>query len=220
MLHKSSWWSGIWALVFVACTPPTTQTVNASLSNDMNEPMKEELEIATLGAGCFWCVEAVYQDLEGVHKVISGYTGGKVKNPTYKEVCSGLTGHAEVAQVHFDPTVISFEEILEVFWHTHDPTTLNRQGADVGTQYRSAIFYQTEEQKKIAEASLAKTDASGLWPDPIVTEISPLGVFYVAENYHQDYYSLNPNQPYCRVVINPKLSKFRAKFAEKLKKTP
>ena len=220
MLNIHSIWAGMLAVFFLACTSPadSTQTLKASLFNDMNQPMQEGLEIATLGAGCFWCVEAVYQDLEGVHKVISGYTGGKVKNPTYKEICSGLTGHAEVAQVHFDPKVISFEELLEVFWHTHDPTTLNRQGADVGTQYRSAIFYHSEEQKAIAEASLAKTDASDLWPNPIVTEITPLDVFYEAENYHQDYYNENPNQPYCRVVINPKLAKFRAKFGDKLKK--
>ena len=179
--------------------------------------MEERLEVCTLGAGCFWCVEAVFVDLNGVHKVVSGYSGGKVKNPTYKEVCSGYTGHAEVVQIHFDPAIISFPDILEVFWHTHDPTTLNRQGADTGTQYRSVIFYHSEEQKMQAEQSKANTDASDLWEDPIVTEISPFTIFYEAEDYHQNYYDENPSQPYCRVVINPKLTKFRQKFAEKLK---
>ena len=179
--------------------------------------MSEELEKATLGAGCFWCIEAVFQNLKGVQGVVSGYTGGQVENPTYQQICTGTTGHAEVAQIIFDPAVISFEDLLYVFWRTHDPTTLNRQGADVGTQYRSAIFYDSEEQKEIAEKSKAKTDASDLWPDPIVTEISQLDKFYNAEEYHQDYYKLNPNQPYCRLVIDPKIRKLKKKFAEKLK---
>lgn len=179
--------------------------------------MTVQFETATLGAGCFWCIEAVFQDLKGVHKVVSGYTGGKVNNPTYQEVCTGSTGHAEVAQITFDPAVISFAEVLEVFWLTHDPTTLNRQGADKGTQYRSAIFYHSPEQKAAAEKSLAETDASDLWPNPIVTEISPLTVFYPAEDYHQDYFKTNPNQPYCRAVISPKVQKFRKAFAAKLR---
>ena len=176
----------------------------------------DKLETATLGAGCFWCVEAVFQQLKGVEKVESGYSGGHVKDPSYREVCSGNTGHAEVCQVHFDPNEISFEEILEVFWTTHDPTTLNRQGNDVGTQYRSAIFYHDEKQKEIAERSV-KEVAGQIWDDPIVTEISPLTNYYPAEEYHQNYWFQNGNQPYCRIVINPKVEKFRKKFADKLK---
>jgi peptide-methionine (S)-S-oxide reductase len=169
---------------------------------------------ATFGAGCFWCVEAVFLDLKGVAKVVSGYTGSDLKNPTYEQVCSGTTGHAEVAQIDFDPQAISFETLLDVFWVTHDPTTLNRQGGDQGTQYRSAIFYHDETQHQAAEASKAKTEVAALWPDPIVTEISPLGTFYLAEKYHQNFFALNPDQPYCRAVINPKLAKFRQRFAE------
>lgn len=174
------------------------------------------LETATLGAGCFWCIEAIYQDVKGVHKVVSGYMGGHVKNPTYDEVCEGTTGHAEVAQITFDPSVISFEDILYIFWQTHDPTTLNRQGNDAGTQYRSAIFYHSDEQKRIAEKAKADTDSSGLYPNPIVTEITPSSEFYVAENYHQNFYKMNPNQPYCRFVVDPKVRKFRKSFADKL----
>jgi len=179
--------------------------------------MSEELETITLGAGCFWCIEAIFQNLKGVQSVVSGYTGGQVENPTYEQICTGTTGHAEVAQIIFDPAVISFEDLLYVFWRTHDPTTLNRQGADLGTQYRSAIFYDSEEQKEIAEKSKAKTGASDLWPDPIVTEISRLDKFYNAEEYHQDYYKLNPNQPYCRLVIDPKIRKLKKEFSNKLK---
>ena len=149
--------------------------------------MSDNVEIATLGAGCFWCVEAVFQDVKGVHKVESGYTGGQTENPTYKQICTGTTGHAEVTQITFDPSVISFEDILMIFWHTHDPTTLNRQGNDAGTQYRSSIFYHNEQQKEIAEKSLAETEASDLWPNPIVTEIAALDVYYPAEDYHQKY---------------------------------
>jgi len=179
--------------------------------------MPNKLDTTTLGAGCFWCIEAVFQNLKGVQSVVSGYTGGQVENPTYEQICTGTTGHAEVAQIIFDPAVISFEDLLYVFWRTHDPTTLNRQGADVGTQYRSAIFYDREEQKEIAEKSKVKTDASDLWPDPIVTEISQLDKFYNAEEYHQDYYKLNPNQPYCRLVIDPKIRKLKKEFSNKLK---
>lgn len=179
--------------------------------------MSSAMETATLGGGCFWCVEAIYQDVIGVHKVVSGYAGGTVENPTYEEVCSGTTGHAEVVQIAFDPTVISFEEILFIFWCTHDPTTLNRQGNDVGTQYRSVIYYHDEEQKKIAEQSMAETDASDLWPDPIVTEIAPLPIFYEGEAYHQNYFVDNPYQPYCIFVINPKVQKFRKSFRNKLR---
>jgi len=178
--------------------------------------MSENLEKATLGGGCFWCVEAIYQDVKGVKEVVSGYAGGEVQNPTYQAVCSGRTGHAEVIQLRFDPDVISFEDILYIFWRVHDPTTLNRQGADVGTQYRSVVLYHSEEQKAIAEKSKQETDALGLWPNPIVTEISPAGQFYRAEAYHQNYYRDNPNQPYCRVVIDPKVKKFRKEFQDKL----
>jgi peptide-methionine (S)-S-oxide reductase len=178
--------------------------------------MSNNFETITLGGGCFWCVEAVYQDVNGVQQVVSGYTGGTVDNPTYQQVCSGTTGHAEVVQITFDPEIISFADILYIFWRVHDPTTLNRQGADVGTQYRSAIFYHNDEQKAIAEKSKQEADASGLWPNAIVTEISPFTHFYEAEGYHQNYYRLNPNQPYCRMVIDPKVRKFKKEFQDKL----
>ncbi len=179
--------------------------------------MSDKSEITTLGAGCFWCVEAVFQRLTGVQQVTSGYAGGTVANPTYEQVCSGSTGHAEVAQITFDPSSISFEDILYVFWRTHDPTTLNKQGADRGTQYRSVIFYRTELQKEIAEKSIQETNASGLWPNPIVTEISPLTTFYPAENYHHNYFELNPYQPYCQMVIDPKIRKLKKDFQDRLK---
>ena len=178
--------------------------------------MSTKTEFATLGGGCFWCTEAVYQDLKGVQRVESGYAGGTVNNPTYRQVCTGTTGHAEVVQITFDPAVISYKEILDVFWRVHDPTTLNRQGADVGPQYRSVIFYHSNEQRAIAEQSKQETDASGLWPDAIVTEISPYTQFFKAEDYHQNYYQDNPNQPYCMMVISPKMQKFRQEFADKL----
>lgn len=184
------------------------------MANDKEVP---GLKKATLGAGCFWCIEAVFQQLKGVESVESGYTGGKIKNPTYREVCSGLTGHAEVAQIVYDPQVISFEDILEVFWKTHDPTTLNKQGADVGTQYRSAIFYHDDEQKRIAEAYKKKLDESGAFDSPIVTEISPLEEYYPAEEHHQNYYNQNAEQPYCQYVVRPKVEKVKLVFKEKLK---
>jgi peptide-methionine (S)-S-oxide reductase len=179
--------------------------------------MSDKLEKATFGGGCFWCVEAIYQDVRGVHSVVSGYAGGTVPHPSYKQVCTGTTGHAEVAQITYDPDVISYEDLLYIFWRTHDPTTLNRQGADVGTQYRSIILYHNEEQKAGAEKSKRETDASGLWPNPIVTEIVPLREFYPAEDYHQNYFRENPNQPYCTVVIDPKVRKFKKEFQDKLK---
>lgn len=179
--------------------------------------MSKSLQTTTLGAGCFWCVEAIFERLKGVHKVTSGYAGGTVENPTYEQVCTGTTGHAEAVQIEFDPEEISFEELLTVFWRTHDPTTLNRQGNDVGTQYRSVIFYHDDEQKKIAEKSKQKTDASDLWPDPIVTEITPFTNFYKAEDYHQEYFENNSTQPYCRVVIDPKVRKFQKQFKDRLK---
>ncbi|MEW5987234.1 MAG: peptide-methionine (S)-S-oxide reductase MsrA [Chloroflexota bacterium] len=176
---------------------------------------EKSLETASLGAGCFWCVEAIFQDLKGVERVVSGYAGGTVESPTYEQVCTGRTGHAEAVQITFDPQVITYEELLEVFWRVHDPTTLNRQGADVGTQYRSVIFYHDEGQKTTAERS--KAEAADLWSRPIVTEIAPFDAFYPAEAYHQEYYDHNPNQSYCRVVIDPKVRKFRQAFRAKLK---
>lgn len=175
-------------------------------------------DTATFGNGCFWCTEAIFQDLKGVLEVTSGYSGGKVKNPSYREVCSGLTGHAEALHILYDPTVISFDELLEVFWKTHDPTTLNRQGNDVGTQYRSVIFYHNELQKDLAEKYKKELDASGAFANPIVTEITAFEKFYPAEDYHQEYYNLNGEEPYCRFVIAPKVEKFRKVFKEKLKK--
>lgn len=174
-------------------------------------------ELATLAGGCFWCLEAVYLDLRGVDKVVSGYAGGHVPNPTYREVCSGLTGHAEVVQVTFDPTVVSYRELLQVFFTIHDPTTLNRQGADVGTQYRSAIFYHDDAQRQAAEAVMADITAQNIWPNPLVTQLEPLTKFYPAEEYHQDYFARNPGQPYCQVVVAPKVSKFRKQFIDRLK---
>ena len=175
-------------------------------------------EIATLAGGCFWCLEAVFNDLKGVDSVESGYMGGKTANPSYEEVCSGETGHAEVAQLSFDPKQVSFKEILEVFFVIHDPTTLNRQGNDVGTQYRSAIFYHSAEQKAAAEQVIANMSAAKVYEDPIVTEVVPASKFYVAEDYHQEYFRRNPAQPYCAFVVRPKVAKFRKHFLEKLKK--
>jgi peptide-methionine (S)-S-oxide reductase len=175
-------------------------------------------EVATLAGGCFWCLEAVYDELKGVLQVESGYAGGRQPNPTYQQVCSGATGHAEVVQITFDSNAVSFRELLEVFFVIHDPTTLNRQGADAGTQYRSAIFYHTLEQRDIARQVIAEVEAAKIWDDPIVTEVTPFTDFYKAEDYHQNYYRNNPLQGYCRVVIAPKVAKFRKVFVEKLKK--
>ncbi len=173
--------------------------------------------VATLASGCFWCTEAVFEGLEGVEKVVSGFSGGNVKNPSYKEISGGRTGHAEVCQIYYDPAIISFEEILDVFWHTHDPTTLNRQGNDVGPMYRSAVFYHSQEQKETAERSKAAMSVSGTFSDPIVTEITEFSGFYKAEEYHQDYFKNNPDQPYCTFVVKPKVDKFKAKYPDKLK---
>jgi peptide-methionine (S)-S-oxide reductase len=204
-----------------ACAPP------AGARPPADEPQKEEaavsealpdgLKVATFGGGCFWCVEAVFQQVKGVEKVVSGYAGGAVPKPTYEQVCTGQTGHAEVCQITFDPKVVSFPDLLEVFWKTHDPTTLNRQGNDVGTQYRSVVFYHDDEQKEQAEEYKAKLDASGAFNRPIVTEISKAPTFYPAEEYHQNYYRRNPEQGYCQFVIVPKMEKFRAVFRDKLK---
>jgi len=197
---------------FAACIKPNDN------NRDMESQSNREKEVATFGAGCFWCVEAVFQSLNGVQKVVSGYSGGYVKDPTYRQVCAGTTGHAEVCQIYYDSEVISFEELLEVFWSTHDPTTLNRQGNDVGTQYRSAIFYHSETQKSIAEQYKVALDESEAFQNPIVTEIVPFKTFYEAEDYHQEYFDLNPDQPYCTYVIKPKMEKLRKVFADKLKK--
>lgn len=177
-----------------------------------------KLELATFGSGCFWCTEAIFQRIDGVEKVESGYSGGKVKNPTYKEICSGLTGHAEVIQVTYNPEKVSYEALLEIFWKTHDPTTLNRQGNDAGTQYRSVIFYHNEDQKRLAEEYRQKLSVEQVFDQPIVTEISPLSTFYKAEDYHQNYFDSNHNAPYCAVIIQPKLEKFRKVFSGSLKK--
>lgn len=174
-------------------------------------------ETATLGAGCFWCVEAVFDDLKGVESVESGYSGGHTENPTYKEVCSETTGHAEVVQIRFDPHEISFRDILRVFFTVHDPTTLNRQGNDIGTSYRSAIFYHDDNQKQIAEEVIKEITDARIYDDPIVTEVKPFDKFYIAEDYHQEYFANNPNQPYCAAVVAPKVAKFRQKFADRLK---
>jgi peptide-methionine (S)-S-oxide reductase len=187
-------------------------------AQNKNQKNMKDLEVATLGSGCFWCTEAFFLRLKGVESVVSGYSGGQIKNPTYREVCSGLTGHAEVIQVKFDPSMISYEEILEVFWNTHDPTTLNKQGADEGTQYRSVVFYHNDSQKKIAEEYKAQLNQSEVYNNPVVTEISPFKEFYPAEEYHQNYYMLNPNQGYCQYVIRPKVEKFNKEYASKLKK--
>jgi len=179
--------------------------------------MTKQTELTTLGGGCFWCLEAIYDELEGVLDVISGYSGGHIPNPDYQSVCTGTTGHAEVVQVTFDPEIITFKEILEVFFSIHDPTTLNRQGADVGTQYRSVIFYHSEKQKEIAEQIIKDLQTDGVWPNPIVTEVTPFDVFYPAEEYHQEYFERNPYQGYCMAVINPKVNKFRKKFSDRFK---
>jgi len=206
----------IFIILFSGCGK-TPENPNLNQKKNLNkEVMSEKSDTAVFGAGCFWCVETIFERLKGVESVESGYAGGKTENPTYEQVCRGNTGHAEVARITFNPEVISFEELLEVFWTMHDPTTLNRQGADIGTQYRSAIFYRNDEQKLIAEKSKIET-APQLWSDEIVTEITPLEKFYPAENYHQDYYNQNSDKSYCKFVINPKLQKFREKFKDKIK---
>ena len=185
--------------------------------NQANGSSRSTTEVATLAGGCFWCLEAVFDDLQGVVQVESGYSGGTVPNPSYERVCSGTTGHAEVVQVTYDPSMISFREILHVFFTIHDPTTLNRQGADVGTQYRSAIFYHTPEQKEAAEQVIRELTTQQIWDAPIVTEVAPFRAFYTAEDYHQEYFRRNSNQPYCQVVVAPKVAKFRKQYQAKLK---
>lgn len=191
-----------------------------NLTQNLNEEKMidtSKYSVATFGSGCFWCTEAVFELVKGVVKVESGYSGGSVPNPTYEAVCTGLTGHAEVIRIYFDPDVVSYSELLEIFWKTHDPTTLNRQGADVGTQYRSVIFYHNEDQKRLAEEYKQKLNEAEIWNDPIVTEISPFRKFYIAEDYHQNYYENNTYQGYCSFVITPKIEKFKKVFSDKLK---
>jgi len=180
--------------------------------------MSEQREVATLGGGCFWCLDGIFRDLKGVERVESGYAGGYTKNPSYREVCSGTTGHAEVVQVTFDPSIISYRDLLGVFFTIHDPTTLDRQGADVGTQYRSVILYHSEAQHRTADEVIADLSERGVWDNPIVTQIEPFEAFYPAEDYHQDYFAQNPDQPYCQIVIAPKVSKFRKTYLDRLKK--
>jgi peptide-methionine (S)-S-oxide reductase len=202
----------------LGCNINGKQKIKISDDKDLSQMSDTtNLEVATLGAGCFWCVEAIFQDIKGVEKVESGFSGGTTKNPTYEEVCTGKTGHAEVAQITFDPSVITYEQLLTVFFHVHDPTTMNRQGADVGSQYRSAIFYHNDEQKKTAEKVKEDISKSGLWDDPIVTEITKFDEFYKAEDYHQDYYNNNPGNSYCSFVIAPKVKKFYKEFGYLLK---
>ena len=214
-MRKSSF-SIVFLTLFVcaACSQKNVQGTTTTKTN--KKEIMQNLETATFCAGCFWCIEAVFQDLQGVESVQSGYSNGKTENPTYKEVCSGTTGHAEVLEIKFDPAVITYEELLEILWYAHDPTTLNRQGADVGTQYRSGIYYHNEEQKIAAEK--AKVAAQAMFEDPIVTEIEAAETFYPAEDYHTDYFKLHGEQPYCSAVIAPKVKKVKTKFADKMKK--
>jgi peptide-methionine (S)-S-oxide reductase len=211
------------AVFFIsACGQNKTTTNNAAMSSEptsrkAEHPSSATVDTATFGAGCFWCVEAVFQRLNGVISIKSGYSGGSVKNPSYKEVCSGTTGHAEVCQIVFDPTKVSYDELLEVFWKTHDPTTLNSQGNDFGTQYRSTIFYHNEEQRQKAESYKKELNAAKVYPNPIVTEIKPFTSYYPAEDYHQNYYNQNGNEGYCKFVIQPKIDKFEKVFKDKLK---
>lgn len=215
MYSKTFSWAFFVILLF--SLPTCGQKKSPKTQLNMENSQQQNLEMATLGAGCFWCVEVVFQRIKGVVKVESGYSGGKTENPTYKEVCSGNTGHAEVCQITFDKNQVSFTEILEVFFGTHDPTTLNRQGNDVGTQYRSAIFYHNEEQRKTAEKVIQTLTAEKVFEKPIVTEIVPFAKFYKAEDYHQNYYNNNPTQGYCYFVIRPKIEKLQKVFKEKLK---
>lgn len=204
------------AIFFSGYSQTLTKSIHTTPKSTTN--METNLDTITLGAGCFWCVEAVFQSLNGVEKVVSGYSGGHVKHPSYKEVCNGTTGHAEVCQITYNPKLISIPELLQVFWQTHDPTTLNRQGNDVGTQYRSVIFYHTPEQQKLAQRYKDELTKSKAFAHPIVTEITPYTNFYPAENYHQDYFNLHGEEPYCQFVIQPKVDKFKKVFKDKVKK--
>jgi peptide-methionine (S)-S-oxide reductase len=215
---KIAFTSAIVALGSLLSCAQKTEKEKTGNNNMSVASFKGKTDTATFGTGCFWCTEAIFKELEGVFSVTSGYSGGIVANPTYKEVCTGETGHAECVQIVYDPSKISFDELLEVFWQVHDPTTLNRQGADVGTQYRSAVFYHNDEQRKKAEKYKTELDKSGAFNNPIVTEVTKFDTFYSAENYHQDYYANNANSnPYCSIVIRPKLEKFEKVFKKKLK---
>lgn len=201
----------IWAMLFL------TPSISGNMNMNFNADMKDIYEVATFGGGCFWCTEAIFDRVAGVTKVESGYSGGHVRNPDYHMVSSGTTGHAEVIQITFDPEQVSYLELLEIFFKTHDPTTLNRQGADVGTQYRSIVLYHSEKQRELTQQVISQLDSEGIWSDPIVTAVEPFEKFYPAEDYHQEYYDNNPNMGYCRLVINPKLDKLEKIFKEKLK---
>jgi peptide-methionine (S)-S-oxide reductase len=206
--------------LFIAVLLSAGNSTNSAASAQTGEKTKPRKEVATLAGGCFWCLEAVFVELRGVDKVVSGYAGGQVANPTYEQVSSGTTGHAEVVQITFDPQVITYKDLLDVFFTIHDPTTLNQQGADIGTQYRSAIYYHSPEQKAVAVKAIADITAAKIWDNKIVTEVTKLDAFYKAEAYHQRYYELNPDKAYCRIVIAPKVIKFRKQFLPKLKKQP
>jgi peptide-methionine (S)-S-oxide reductase len=212
-------------VILAGCAPMGSMTARAVDSQRKKETKRMEQEksphgreTATLAGGCFWCTEAIFRELKGVEKVEPGYSGGRTVNPTYEQVCTGSTGHAESIQITFDPRVISYRDLLHIFFTTHDPTTLNRQGADAGTQYRSAIFYHNEAQKQVAQKVIKEITAERIWKDPIVTEVTPFTRFYRAEDYHRNYFERNPDQSYCRIVIAPKVAKFREKFREKLKR--
>ena len=200
-----------------SCKAETSQTHILTEDMSIKPEFTDTTAVATFGAGCFWCVEAIFQDLKGVYSVESGYMGGEKKDPTYKEVCTGTTGHAEVCRIIYDPRLLTFKDLLEVFWQTHDPTTLNRQGNDAGTQYRSAIFYYSDDQKKESEFYKSELDKSGAFSDPIVTTLEPVDTFYPAEDYHQNYFNQNGDQPYCSFVIKPKVEKFKKAFSSRLK---
>lgn len=211
----------ILCMIFLNCGWNESNPPSVMASTENQEPISgngKTMGIATFGAGCFWCVEAVFQEVDGVESVISGYSGGARPNPNYGAVSTGVTGHAEACQISYDPEKVTYAELLEIFWKTHDPTTKDMQGNDVGTQYRSVIFYHDDEQKKLADHYRKKLDDAGIYDDPIVTEIVPFKAFYKAEDYHQDYFSTNPDQSYCRFVIQPKVEKFRKVFSDKLKK--
>jgi peptide-methionine (S)-S-oxide reductase len=212
------WIMSILGCMLMACTEGHQKSNKEPNNDDIEMKIEQGREVITLGGGCFWCTEAVFQQLNGVDTVISGYMGGNVKNPTYREICTGTTGHAEVIQVIYNPEILTVTEILEVFFATHDPTTLNRQGADVGTQYRSVVFYHNEEQRKTTEEIIQELNKAKVFNSPIVTQIAKAEVFYPAEDYHQNYYNLNSNQSYCAYVITPKLEKFQNVFKDKLKK--
>lgn len=200
-----------------SCTNTKSHTMNTKPSSETTQLAKGANDFLILGGGCFWCTEAIYLEIKGVIKVESGYCGGHMKNPSYKDICNGNTGHAEVIRIHFDSNQISKKNLLAIFWHIHDPTTLNRQGNDVGTQYRSVVFYANEAEKKLALESKKEAEDEKIWPNPIVTSIEPLSTFYIAEAYHQNYYNTNPNQGYCVYVISPKVEKFRKAYKEQLK---